>query len=39
MHLSKEDSVDQMLDFFMGGNTPVRQDFITENFRVAEEEV
>lgn len=39
VHLSKEDSVDQMLDFFMGGNTPVRQDFIIENLRVAEEEV
>ena len=39
MHLSKEDSVGQMLDFCMGGNTPVRQDFIIENLRVAEEEV
>ena len=39
MRLSKEDAVGDMLSFFMGSNTPVRQDFIIENLRVEEDEV
>lgn len=35
--LSKEDMVDEMLLFFMGNNTPVRQDFIIDNLRVEED--
>ncbi|MBN2663409.1 MAG: type IIA DNA topoisomerase subunit B [Bacteroidales bacterium] len=35
--LNKEDSVNKMLDFYMGKNTPQRQDFIIENLRVEEE--
>lgn len=39
VRLSKEDAVGDMLAFFMGSNTPVRQDFIIENLRVEEDEV
>jgi topoisomerase-4 subunit B len=35
--LKKEDSISQMLPFFMGKNTPERQDFIIENLRVEED--
>lgn len=35
--LNKEDSVNKMLNFYMGKNTPQRQDFIIENLRVDEE--
>jgi topoisomerase-4 subunit B len=36
--LRKEDSVKQMLEFYMGKNTPVRQDFIIDNLRIEEDE-
>jgi topoisomerase-4 subunit B len=32
--IRKEDSVSEMLDFYMGKNTPERQDFIIENLKV-----
>ena len=32
--LSKESSIDSILSYFMGKNTPERQDFIIENLRV-----
>lgn len=34
--MRKEDSVTKMLDFYMGKNTPERQDFIIENLKVEE---
>ena len=35
--INKEESISEMLDFYMGKNTPERQEFIIENLR--EEEV
>ena len=35
--LKKEDSAGKLLDFYMGKNTPERQDFIIENLVVEEE--
>jgi topoisomerase IV subunit B len=35
--LRKEDSVNQILPFYMGKNTPERQEFIIENLRVEED--
>ncbi len=35
--MKKTDSYTQFLEFFMGKNTPERQDFIIENLRVEEE--
>lgn len=35
--MKKEDSVGNMLDFYMGKNTPERQDFIIDNLIVEEE--
>ncbi len=35
--LTKEDSVNELLSFYMGKNTPKRQQFIIENLRVEEE--
>jgi len=35
--INKEESISEMLDFFMGKNTPERQDFIIENLRDEEE--
>ncbi len=35
--LKKEDSVSKLLPFYMGKNTPQRQDFIIENLRVEED--
>ncbi len=35
--LSKTDSINKLLSFFMGSNTPERQDFIIENLRVEED--
>jgi topoisomerase-4 subunit B len=32
--LSKESSIDSILSYFMGKNTPERQDFIIDNLRV-----
>jgi topoisomerase IV subunit B len=37
--LRKEDNVEGMLEFYMGKNTPERQDFIIENLRIEEDEV
>jgi topoisomerase-4 subunit B len=36
--LSKEASIDSILSYFMGKNTPERQDFIIENLRVEKDE-
>ena len=35
--LKKDDLVDQLLPFYMGKNTPDRQEFIIENLRVEED--
>jgi topoisomerase-4 subunit B len=35
--LNKNDSVNGFLEFFMGKNTPDRQDFIIENLRIEED--
>jgi topoisomerase-4 subunit B len=32
--MRKEDIIHGLLDFYMGKNTPERQDFIIENLRV-----
>jgi len=37
--LKKHESVSQMLEFFMGKNTPERQDFIIDNLYVEKDEV
>lgn len=37
--LKKHESVTQMLEFYMGKNTPERQDFIIENLYVEKDEV
>jgi topoisomerase-4 subunit B len=37
--LRKEDNVEAMLEFYMGKNTPERQDFIISNLRIEEDEV
>jgi topoisomerase-4 subunit B len=36
--LRKEDNVEKMLEFYMGKNTPERQDFIIGNLRIEEDE-
>ena len=38
VRLSKEDTIHDLLEFYMGKNTPDRQDFIIENLRTEEEE-
>lgn len=35
--IRKEDSISEMLDFYMGKNTPERQEFIIDNLRFEEE--
>ena len=35
--LTKQDSINELLAFYMGKNTPKRQEFIIENLRVEEE--
>ena len=35
--LSKESSIDSILSYFMGKNTPQRQEFIINNLRVEDE--
>ena len=35
--LSKEASIDSILSYFMGKNTPARQEFIIDNLRVEED--
>jgi len=37
--MKREDSVPGLLDFYMGKNTPKRQEFVIENLRVEEDEV
>lgn len=37
--LRKEDNVETMLEFYMGKNTPERQDFIIGHLRIEEDEV
>jgi Type IIA topoisomerase (DNA gyrase/topo II, topoisomerase IV), B subunit len=37
VRMKKNDSVDGFLEFFMGKNTPDRQDFIIENLRIEED--
>ena len=36
--LTKNASIDSILSYFMGKNTPERQDFIIENLRVEKDE-
>ncbi len=36
VRLHKEDTIKQLLSFYMGKNTPQRQDFIVENLKVEE---
>lgn len=35
--ISKEDGINKMLSFYMGKNTPERQEFIVENLKIDEE--
>ena len=35
--INKDESISDMLDFYMGKNTPERQDFIIDNLRDEEE--
>ena len=37
--LSKESTIDQLLEFYMGKNTPHRQEFIIDNLRVEKDVV
>ncbi|MEE4115191.1 MAG: DNA topoisomerase IV subunit B [Marinilabiliaceae bacterium] len=37
VRMRKDDSVKDFLDFYMGKNTPARQDFIIDNLRVEED--
>ena len=37
--MRKHESVSQMLEYYMGKNTPDRQDFIIENLYVEKDEV
>jgi topoisomerase-4 subunit B len=37
--LRKADNVADLLEFYMGKNTPDRQDFIIENLRIEEDVV
>lgn len=37
--LSKESTIDQLLEFYMGKNTPQRQEFIIDNLRVEKDVV
>lgn len=37
VRLTREDSISELLDFYMGKNTPERQKFIIENLRVDED--
>jgi topoisomerase IV subunit B len=39
VQLKKEDMVADMLSFYMGKNSPERQDFIIENLRVIDDVV
>ena len=37
VRMRKDDSIKDFLDFYMGKNTPARQDFIIDNLRVEED--
>ena len=37
MSIKKEDSIKEMLEFYMGKNTPDRQNFIIDNLVVEED--
>lgn len=37
IRLSREDEVDELLEFFMGRNTPARRSFIIDNLRIEED--
>jgi topoisomerase-4 subunit B len=37
--MKKHESIPQMLEFFMGKNTPDRQEFIIDNLYVEKDEV
>ena len=37
VRLTKEDPINDLLDFYMGKNTPDRKDFIVSNLRVEED--
>ena len=37
VRMKKNDSVNGFLEFYMGKNTPERQDFIIENLRIEED--
>ena len=39
VQLKKHESVAQILDFYMGKNTPKRQEFIIENLQINEDEL
>ena len=39
VHLRKEDSVSELMNFYMGKNTTERQNFIIENLVVEEDKV
>ncbi len=39
VRLHKDDTISDILEFYMGKNTPERQDFIIENLRIEEEVV
>ena len=37
--LSQEETIHHLLDYYMGKNTPERQDFIINNLRVEKDEL
>jgi topoisomerase-4 subunit B len=37
VHLKKGDQISEFLRFFMGKNTPERQDFIIDNLKIEED--
>jgi len=37
--MKKDDAVNGYLEFYMGKNTPERQDFIIDNLRIEEDKV
>ncbi|MCU0455618.1 MAG: type IIA DNA topoisomerase subunit B [Bacteroidales bacterium] len=39
VRMKKQDSISSYLEFYMGKNTPERQDFIIENLRIEEDKV
>jgi topoisomerase-4 subunit B len=39
VQMKKHESISQMLEFYMGKNTPERQDFIIDNLYVEKDEV